>query len=157
MAKDPWYESNNPDRVSGALAARGVIWVTGIAIVVMLLSGLVWGIRVVTSDVRGQGDALSRKNSGTNRIAAQERFEDMYQDVLAADRRIDVLADALKASPKSHVAQINLTGAITYCIEVAADYDAEARKYTAADFRAIDLPEQIDALDPATDCKETDR
>jgi len=155
--KEPWYESNNPDRVSRALAGRGVIWVTAIAIFVMLLGGLVWGIRVATSDIKGQGDAITRKNSGTNRIAAQERFEDMYQDVLAADRRIDVLADAVKANPKSNVAQINLTGAVTYCIEVAADYDAEARKYTAEDFRSVDLPEQIDALDPTTDCQETTR
>lgn len=154
--RDAWYESDNPDRVARGLGIRAGGWiVAGVAFFILLGAG-VWGFRVATSDIRGQGDATVQKNSGTNRIAAQERFEERYQDILAADRRIDVMAAAAKAS-KGETAQVNLTGAINYCIEAVAEYNADARKFTAREFRAADLPPRIDNLDPATDCKETVR
>lgn len=132
---------------------------TGYALLILLLIVLLgtgwWVFRVATSDVKGQGDALIRKNSATNRIGAQQRFEELYADILASDRRIDTLAADAAANPDSQVAQTNLTGSITYCQDVVADYNALARSYTAQDFRAYDLPAQIDNLNPATDCKES--
>lgn len=131
----------------GAAAVGGLVLIAAIAI------GF-WAFRVATSDVKGSGDAEIRKNSATNRIAAQERFEQLHAEIIASDQRIDVLADAVKADP-SYTNQTNLTGATTFCLSVVADYNAEARKFTAQEFRAADLPAQIDAIDPATDCKGT--
>ena len=37
---------------------------------------------------------------------------------------------------------------------MVADYNAKARNYLAAEFRAADLPAQIDSLNPNTDCQE---
>lgn len=113
----------------------------------------VWGFKVITAEPKGKGDAVRTREGGTNRIAAQERFEELYAQVKAADQRIDVMGAAKKAAPTDVVAATNYTGAINYCIEVRAQYDAEARKYTAEQFRTADLPPQIDQLDPTTDCK----
>lgn len=151
MKKSPWYESDNPDRVTISLAARILL---GLAVLAIIAGGI-WGFRVAASDVKGQGDAARTKNSAPNRIAAQERFETLYADIKAADERIDVMAAAKKASPTDLVATTNYTGAVNYCIQIRADYNAEARKYTAEQFRAADLPAQIDSLDPAFDCKES--
>ena len=152
LMKEPWYESDNPDRVARAVGARAVVWIAIAVVLVGVLAIAIWGFKVATSDIKGQGDAQRQKNAATNRIAAQERFESLHAEILAADQRIGILAGAVKADP-SYTNKTNLTGAQTYCLSVVADYNAEARKFTAAQFRAADLPASIDILDPATDCK----
>lgn len=152
-----WYDSDNPTTV-----ARGASWRLGIFIIAgVVFFGLIgialWAFGVFSSDIKGQGDAIKTKNSSTNRIAAQERFEDLYQDILASDMKLDAAFANMTANPDSQVKSTEYTGLVNYCVDVRADYDAEARKYTAKDFRSIDLPAQIDKLDPATDCKETIR
>lgn len=146
----PWYETENEPRWMGGIGKWAVF---GTLLVVGLIA-LVWALNVGTAEQRGKGDAFRQKQSGTNRVISQERFEDMYQDILAADRRIEVMADAAKADPQSNVAKVNLTGAINYCIQAVADYNAESRKYSAGAFRAADLPAKIDNDDSDTDCKE---
>lgn len=146
-----WYDSENPDRVGFSIGLRVLL----VVIVAALLGGGVWAFKVATSDIKGQGDAVRTKNSGTNRIAAQERFEELYAGIKAADERIDVMAAAKTAAPADPISSINYTGAINYCIQIRADYNAEARKYTAEQFRAADLPAQIDSTDPLFDCQET--
>jgi hypothetical protein len=153
--REKWYESDNPTRV-----ARGGAWRIGAFIVVGILffgaiSIAMWTFGVFTSDIKGQGDAIRQKNTATNRIAAQERFEDLHQEIVAADQKIDLFADALKRDPDSQVAQTNLNGAIAYCVDTVADYNAEARKFTSQEFRAADLPYQIDQTSPKTDCEES--
>lgn len=147
----PFYESDKPSRWAFGIGG----WIIVILLFSMALSAAAWGISVLVSDIKGQGDAIKKKNDAVNRIAASERFEERYQDILAADRRIDVMHNALSADPKSGVAQTNYAGAVNYCLEVVAEYNADARKYTAEQFRASDLPAQIDNLDSATDCKES--
>lgn len=135
-----------------ALKAAGIGLLT-----LLLIFGLtigVWAFRVATADTKGRGDQEIAINSATNRTGAQERFEDLYQEVLSADRRIDVMA---ATNDGGQVAQTNLAGAIAYCIDVVADYNAQARKVSQAEFRAYDLPAQIDNTNPATDCQETTR
>jgi len=127
-----------------------IIFLTIFLIIAIPLA--VWGFRVATSDIKGQGDSIIKKNSATNRISAQERFEDLYADIKASDAKIGPAKQAVKVDP-STVNTTNLTGLVNYCLDVVGDYNAEARKYTSADFRAIDLPAEISSMDPATDCK----
>lgn len=122
-------------------------WVLAIIIVSLLIGWALWALGVFTSDVRGRGEAIKTKNSSTNRIAAQERFEDRYADIEAAGQRVDTLTAGAKANPKDYTLQVQATGAVTYCQQAVADYNADARKYTAAQFRASDLPSRIDASD----------
>ena len=49
------------------------------------------------------------------------------------------------AEDPSQFNKTNLTGARTYCASVVADYNALSRKYTAAEFKAADLPASLDA------------
>lgn len=134
----------------------GLVWVLVIIVVVALVGIAGWAFKVATSDVKGRGDAQVIKNSAVNRIGQQEGFEDRYAEVKSADEKIDVLAEAAKKDPKDIIASTNLTGAKSYCIQVSAEYNAQARKFTAAQFRAEDLPYEIDKANPATDCKETE-
>jgi hypothetical protein len=151
---DKWYDSNNPTTVVRSGTWRAMIWVGCVLAFIALISVGTWSFKVMTSDIKGQGDATVQKNAGSNRIAAQERFESLYADLIAADQKIDVFAQAA-ASTADKTAQTNLTGTMAYCIQVRNDYNAEARKYSAEQFRSADLPYQIDITDPATDCKES--
>ncbi len=147
-----WYDSDNPSTVVRGASWRAGVWIGVVLLVVALISIGVWGFKVATSDVKGQGDAIVQKNSANNRIAAQERFEDLYAEITQTDAKIGPAKQAFKANPTA-VNQTNLTGLVNYCLDVVGDYNAEARKYTSADFRAVDLPSQISTMDPATDCK----
>jgi cytoskeletal protein RodZ len=150
----PTSDERRDARRSGWLVLR---WTLAIIVIIVLIGWGLWALGVGTSDVKGRGDAIKNKNSGTNRVAAQERFESLYAEVTSSDQKIDVMAAAVKASPGDTVAQTNLTGVQNYCIQAVADYNAEARKYSAKDFRPTDVPAQIDNSDPATDCKENSK
>lgn len=128
------------------------LWV-GAVFAVILFGVAVWGFRVVTSPVKGQGDAAITKNSAANWTAAQARFEEMYADIEATDRKIELAREALDTDPGDKTAQQTLSGTQNYCLEVVGDYNAEARKYLASDFKAADLPDQINNNAPSTDCK----
>lgn len=155
MRKDSdleWKALHDETRHGFWYAARWVIAI--ILLIVVIVAGL-WVLGVVSAPWKGKGDAFKTKESGTNRIAAQERFETMYADVLASDQKLDGYAAAKKAAPEDVVTQTNYTGGVSYCITVRNAYNAEARKYTAEQFRASDLPASLSATDPKTDCKET--
>jgi hypothetical protein len=151
----PWYDSDNPDRVARGLGARLGIWIVVALVFFAVIGGAAWGVKVALSDTKGRGDSVRIKNSAPNRIAAQERFEQLYAEIQRSDASLDVLAPAAKAGGQAERTQF--TGAVTYCLSVVADYNAEARKYRSQDFRAIDLPAQIDTTNPAFDCKESAR
>lgn len=155
MSRTPWYDSENPSTV-----ARGAGWRTGVIIISVIaffavIGAVTFGVRVLTSDVRGQGEAEIMKNSGTNRVAAQERFETLYADIKAADSKLDQAAADKAANPGDRFHATNYTGLVSYCIDLIGQYNAEARKFSAKDFRSIDLPSVIDETASSTDCKET--
>jgi hypothetical protein len=127
--------------------------ITGLVLII-LLPALIFGAKILLSDPAGQGNAIINRNDAKNRVAAQERFEVLYADILAADIKLDVLYAATVAQPDDRVASTNYTGGQAYCIDLRAQYDAESRKFSAEVFRAIDLPASIDTQSPSTDCKE---
>lgn len=149
-----WLDSNDPTRVQRGMFGSMTYWVVGLLVLSSLVGIAVWLFGVATSDLKGRGDAAQIKNSGINRIAAQERFEERYQDILATDRKIDVAKTALNADPKNQTLVTNYTGVVQYCIDIVGKYNADALKYTSEAFRTADLPAQIDNHNPATDCKE---
>lgn len=147
-----WYDSDNPSTVVRGATWRAGVWIAVLLLFIGLIGVGVWGFKVATSDAKGRGDATMTKNSSTNRISAQERFEDLYADIKATDAKIGPAKQAVKTDP-STINTTNLAGLVNYCLDVVGDYNAEARKYTSADFRAIDLPAEINGFDTATDCK----
>lgn len=148
-----WYDSDNPSTVVRGGTWRAMIWVLSIIAFFVIIGLLSWGFKVFTAPVKGQGDAYREQQSSTNRIASQARFEDLYQEILQSDAKLAPAKAALDVNPKDPIKSTEYTGLMNYCLDVVGDYNAEARKYLAKDFRAIDLPPQIDPLDPATDCK----
>lgn len=154
MSKGPWYEDDNPSRVVRGASWRAGVWVLCILLVVAVLSIGVWAFQVATSDVKGRGDANLIKNTGTNRVQVQQEFNQRYQDILAADRRITTAYNELQTDKADTVLRTRYAGAVSYCQGAVGEYNAAARTFTKADFRDTDLPAEIDNADPKTDCKE---
>ena len=140
--------------------------------VVIIAPVSIWGIRVTTSDTRGAGNVEIERNSAENRVRAQAYFEQSYQDISKFDLQIgdaqkaynDFVTNNPKPSAEDLVAaqiygqqlnsrQVTLTGLQQQCQNTVANYDAEARKTLAAEWRSNELPYQIDDSSPETDCK----
>lgn len=149
-ADQEWREIRRDVNRGGRLT---LLWVGCVIVFALIVSGGLWFLNVITSAPKGQGDAYATKNSAANWTAAQARFEDEYADIVATDRKITIAAAALKADPDDATAKDTYAGTVNYCLSIVGDYNADARKYLARDFRAADLPEQIDDSNPATDCK----
>lgn len=131
-------------------------WVGGSIVAIVVVVAALWATGVLWAGPKGAGDAYKTNQSGTNRIAKQEMFEQLYADIQAADQRVNTFFLAKQASGgESYPAQVNYTGAVNACNQLVANYDAEARKYSSADWRDNELPERIDQTDPKFDCKET--
>jgi hypothetical protein len=131
------------------------IWL-GIAglLVIIAIPIVVWVVNVASSGVVGQGNAIIQKNSAENWTKAQGEFESIYAEIEATDRKITAAKTALDLDPEDLTAKQTPTGTQNVCLSMVADYNAKARNYLAAEFRAVDLPAQIDAINPNTDCQE---
>lgn len=128
----------------------GLLAVLGI----FIIGAVIWGVGVAVSGPKGQGDAIKAKNSSANWTAAQARFEDLYAGIQAADKKAENAASILAKSPQDRTYQQTYSGIVSGCTDLVAQYNAESRKFLAADFKSADLPYQIDQTDPAFDCKE---
>jgi hypothetical protein len=135
-------------------AFYAMAWIIGLIAFVLLVNAVIWTLSVAVSGPQGQGDAIREQNSAENWTSAQARFEEMYADIVATDRKIDVAADLAEQDPENQTYQQTLAGTKSYCLTVVGEYNAEARKFLSEDFRAADLPDQINNNDPDTDCKE---
>lgn len=158
MADEHWERrSEEFDRrpVRTTIAGITVGWFIGLVVIVLgvLTAGGLWLASVLVSDVKGQGEAEKIKNSAPNRIQAQEKFEDLFADIKAADVNIELATERAAAAPQDEKLATELAGLRQYCNSLVGDYNAEARKFRSEDFRAIDLPAQIDDSDRLTDCK----
>lgn len=125
-------------------------WLAALAVIFVVGGGLL-ALNVATSGARGQGDGILQRNSASNWLDAQARFEENYADYEATVARIDVFHEQSLADPGDVVAKTNWLGSISYCTDLVASYNVDARSFLREDFRAADLPAQ---LDPAT-CTHT--
>jgi hypothetical protein len=126
----------------------GVATVVGIA----LLSWGIWAISVAVSGPKGQGDAIKIKNSASNLIEQQAKFEELYQGIQSADKKTELAAERLAVKPDDLTLQQQHAGVQSGCISLVAEYDALSRKFLAEDFKAIDLPATVPTT-AAFDCK----
>lgn len=141
--------------ISGTVRT-GVVVAVVVAVVLAIGAGM-WALTVATSGVKGRGDAEVIKNEARNRIRAQEGFEKRYAAIKAADANIGITAAALKSDPDSVKLQTELRGQQMTCNSLVGEYNAASRSFTSEEFRAADLPYQIegDEVTPETDCKES--
>jgi len=135
------------------MRARDVWLAIGAVALIVAVSVGAWGLRVATSEIRGQGDAVVQRNSAQNWTSAQAEFESLYAEVVAQDKTVTIAKERLDANPADRTAQQNYDGARMVCANTVGRYNATARSYLSEDFRAADLPAQIGALDSTTDCE----
>lgn len=143
----------------GSAAARSVGWRIGVATVVVLLfvgliAGGAWLFKVVTSDVKGAGDATVQNRSAANRLQAQAKYASLYEGIQAADRNIDTLAAAAADDP-TQVNKTNLIGAQNVCQTSVADYNSMATNALTRDWIPPGLPSRV-GDDRTTDCKPSE-
>lgn len=130
------------------------VGITLLAIVV--LTAIWWfsfGASVLSSKPIGQGEAIIQKNSAENWTKAQADFEELYAGIESQDQMITLLAEVAEEDP-DQFNSTNYAGARLTCLEMVGDYNAKARSYLSADFRAADLPARIDTSMSSTDCFE---
>lgn len=145
-----------PTRAAIKWTTRAWVIVTVVVALGLVLGAGIWALNVGTSDVKGQGDAEIIKNEARNRINAQEDFEKLFAELKAADQRIDVTASALKLKPGGDLKlETELLGQKHYCLGLVSEYNAKARSFSQQDFKAADLPHEIDQAAPETDCEES--
>lgn len=118
-----------------------------IVVGILLFPALIWGLRVVTADIRGQGEAHVQLNSAQFRISAYNHFFESCSSVQGLEGSIDALtaqyAETTDERNKGIVLS-SLTGTKAARHQAIADYNADARKeYTEGQFRDSDLPFSI--------------
>lgn len=128
-------------------------WVAASIVAILLMVGTLWFTGVLFAGPKGAGDAYKTNQSGTNRIAKQEMFEQLYQDIQVADLNVDATY-VIQLTDPSYVNKTNYLAAKQQCNQLVGNYNAEARKYTSADWRDNKLPSAINQEDPKFDCKE---
>ncbi len=154
--------------------SRGLFVIVAVIIAASVIGAASWGISVATSGPRGAGDVVRERNDANNRISAQAFFEDTYATIKAQDLKLtdaqQALDEFLATTPQptsSDMVQLQLytqqlkakqttvTGLTQICQDAVARYNAEARKTIRAEWRAEDLPYQIDATSSSdeTDCQ----
>lgn len=146
-----WEDELREDRTY----ARRVGWSAGrwaltIFLGLVLLSGIGWAIKVAVADIKGAGDAHVQINTAANRLEAQKKYNQLYEGIIAADKKINVMA----ASARSEFDRTNVQGATNVCLETVADYNRMAGDVLTAKWKPVHLPARV-GEDPTTDCVPT--
>lgn len=155
MSKRYWVDQENPDKLVLSGFWRIVLGFAAVVAVCGVIGGAVWGVKVLTSDVRGAGEQVRKINDADNRINSQQWFHDQLAQVRAADGKLDgayVNMQAGIGTRDENILRTTYTGLLDRCIEMREQYDAEAKKVTRERWRDASLPESIDKSDPQTDC-----
>lgn len=127
---------------------KGTLAMVGIVLAVLLLWVGVYAFRWVTAEPRGKLQAREAIQSGDFRIAAYNHFYDLCASVQAVEATLDASMTELETAPADDKQRIrtNITGLIGQRARSIAEYNVDARKsYTAGQFRATDLPYQLDS------------
>lgn len=122
----------------------GLSWLIIIVLVIAALSISIWAFTVLTSGIKGAGDATIQKNSGSNKIVQDARFQQLFESYNGSIAKIEIAAAAVQTSPNDKTAKVNLTGAQQYCVDIVNQYNALAQSFIAEDFRGTNLPSKLD-------------
>ena len=155
MSKKYWIDQEDPDKLAMSGFWRIVVSFAIVVAVCGVIGGAIWGVRVLTSDVRGAGEQTIKVNDADNRINSQQWFHDQLAQVRAADGKLDgayLNVQAGIGTSDENILRTTYTGLLGRCIEMREQYNAEAKKVTREKWRDPALPEALDNSDPQTDC-----
>ncbi len=160
------YSAGSLARVGARYSALAIV-VAALAIVVALAIGVMalFGFGLFnrsTADYRGRNSQIEQtKGDGTYRIAAYERFYGLCASVQDDEASVESLEEELKTDPPAdRVVQVNasLTALRSSRAEKINRYNADARKSaTLAQFKASDLPHELDKTAEETTCAACSR
>ncbi|UYL88357.1 membrane protein [Arthrobacter phage EvePickles] len=134
-------------------ALKPIAVVLTVLLGIFLISWAGFAINVAMSGPKGQGDAIKQKNSAENWTAQQAKFERLYAGIQSADEKTELANARLASNPKDLTLQQTAAGVQSGCISLVSEYNSKSREFLAEDFKAADLPHEIDRTDPAFDCK----
>lgn len=134
--------------------------IVGIVVFVMLIGAGIWGVTVLTSSVRGAGNAYQQQQSAGNWIQAQKGFERDFKTYLTYRVQIADAQHALTAwqsgpHPADGIAaytdgqhgqnlQTTLTGLQQQCQNTVTGYNTDSKSYLTQQFKDYGLPDQLD-------------
>lgn len=110
--------------------------------IIAIIGGVIWGFGVVTSGIKGQGDAVRINNSAENWTGKQEKFEKLNAGVIAAKDLVALHKQNLIDDPQNLTVKQTLAGVRSNCITQVSQYNAESRKILSRDWKSPDLPYQ---------------
>lgn len=122
------------------------VWFVCLALIFIAVPIAVWAFRVETADIKGRGDAEMTIQAAPYRMTKYNYFFDLCVSVQNAEASIDTLTSQLNNTTdegQRFIVRQNLNGALAARANGINMYNAEARKYTAEEFRDSDLPEQL--------------
>jgi hypothetical protein len=158
MPKDSFEDrfEQHPIRETSKGIVKGGFIILIVVLVFGTIGALIWGFNVVTSDLKGQGDAQMKINSGTNRIEEYSKFFTLDKDIrTTAQNTADAKAqlDAFnKTTPVSASEPFNITetrnnlqttytGNHQQCVADVNAYNAASQAtYTESKFKDSSLP-----------------
>lgn len=129
----------------------------------LAVMAVLWATNVVVAPWKAAGDISQQKNSAPNQIAQQGQFSDDRAafnsgllSIEGAQMAFDQITMATTQGPVDSVTQWQnaqqatelsggLSGAITHCQNIAADYNSLASKILSSDLQGAKLPETLDA------------
>jgi hypothetical protein len=130
---------------------RGIVgeawfWIAMVILAIVLVAGLVFGIRWITAPAKGKLSAREQINSGNYRIAAYDHFFNLCASIQTNEQALAASYSELSTANGDDKGRIgtNITGQLIARNEAANQYNADARKgYTLGQFRSSQLPYQI--------------
>ena len=126
---------------------KGILAGLGILLLVFAVSTGIWGFNVVTASIRGRGEEHITINKGDYRIEQQNHFFSLCVSAQNAETALDTQYAQLKQTTdegQKYILNTNISGLQTARATAINQYNADARNhYTKAQFRAWNLPEQL--------------
>ena len=127
---------------------KGILAAIGVFLLVFVLSISIWGFNVVTAPIRGRGEEHITINKGNYRIEQQNHFFSLCVSAqnaeTAPDTQYQQLAQVTDEGQK-FIINTNISALQTGRATAINQYNADARnEFTKAQFRAWNLPEQLD-------------
>lgn len=156
--------THRPPRSDLREGARGfglgaLLAVAGLVLLLLLAAMWAFGFGLFskgTAEVRGQTGVRERTQAnGAYRIAAYEHFYDLCASVQADEQTMAALREEAATATPARKAQIaaTVTAVRANRAQSITQYNADARKTTtAANFKASDLPYQLDPATQETTC-----
>jgi hypothetical protein len=129
---------------SAKATGGALVWGIVILIIIAILGGLIWGFNVMTSGVKGQGDAVRINNSAENWTEKQRKFEKLNEAVISNKELVALHKENLASDPDNLTLKQTLAGVRSGCVKSVSAYNAESRMVLSQDWKSPDLPYKHD-------------